>query len=128
MDHRYAALYPSRPAEIELIRDMARGALTSKQKKKLTEECYTPPPNTKDAFIIRPAADWVSVGADTRTPDKLFGDFTPVPARNAESDVENAIRRLWIGLSARASTQIVWITNLTQLRVELIDIFNQTYF
>lgn len=74
MDHRYAALYPSRPAEIELIRDMARGALSPKQKKQLNEECNTPP-NTKDAFIIKPAADWVSVGADTRVPDKLFGDF-----------------------------------------------------
>ncbi|MGY3212058.1 AAA family ATPase [Mucilaginibacter sp. HD30] len=74
MDHHYAALYPSRPAEIELIRDMARGALTPKQKKKLNDECYTPL-NTKDAFIIKPAAAWVSAGADAHAPDKLFGDF-----------------------------------------------------
>nr|WP_294790462.1 AAA family ATPase [uncultured Mucilaginibacter sp.] len=74
MDHRYAALYPSRPAEIELIRDMARGALTAKQKKQLNKEIYTPP-DSKDAFIMRPAADWLSNRVVSVTPDKLFGDF-----------------------------------------------------
>ncbi|MFD0749477.1 AAA family ATPase [Mucilaginibacter calamicampi] len=75
MDHRYAALYPSRPAEIELIRDMARGALTAKQKKQLTKELNQPEIDNKDAFIMRPAADWLTPGATCSSPDKLFGDF-----------------------------------------------------
>jgi len=74
MDHRYAALYPSRPAEIELIRDMARGALTAKQKKQLNAE-VTPKPDSKEAFIMRPAADWLTNRVVSVTPDKLFGDF-----------------------------------------------------
>jgi RecA-family ATPase len=74
MDHRYAALYPSRPAEIELIRDMARGALTAKQKKQLNAE-VTPKPDSKDVFIIRPAADWLACDKTSFSPDKLFGDF-----------------------------------------------------
>ena len=76
MDHRYAALYPSRPAEIELIRDMARGALTAKQKKKLQDEVdLNQKPDSKEAFIIRPAADWIAPRVTYTTPDKLFGDF-----------------------------------------------------
>ena len=75
MDHRYAALYPSRPAEIELIRDMARGALTAKQKKQLNKEITHPKPDSKDAFIMRRAADWLTHRVVSVTPDKLFGDF-----------------------------------------------------
>ena len=74
MDHRNAALYPSRPAEIELIRDMARGALTAKQKKQMEKEIHAPP-DSKDAFIMRPAADWLTNRVVSTTPDKLFGDF-----------------------------------------------------
>ena len=74
MDHRYAALYPSRPAEIELIRDMARGTLTAKQKKKLLEEIPAPK-DTDETFIIRRAADWLRPGTQAFSPDKLFGDF-----------------------------------------------------
>jgi len=76
MDHRYAPLYPSRPAEIELIRDMARGALTDKQKKKLQEEVnLNRKPDSKEAFIIRAAADWLTPAATISSPEKLFGDF-----------------------------------------------------
>ena len=75
MNHNNAALYPSRPAEIELIRDMARGALTAKQKKQLNRQIHNPPPDNADAFILKPAAEWLSSEADTTQPDKLFGDF-----------------------------------------------------
>ena len=75
MDHRYAALYPSRPAEIELIRDMARGALTSKQKKQLEREIPQPQPVSKDAFIIKQAAEWLKPNPTASSLDKLFGDF-----------------------------------------------------
>jgi hypothetical protein len=53
---------------------MARGALTAKQKKQLNAE-VTPKPDNKDAFIIRPAADWITSGTTSFSPDKLFGDF-----------------------------------------------------
>ncbi len=75
MNHTNAALYPSRPAEIELIRDMARGALTPKQKKQLKKQVETRPPDSRDAFISKPAADWLQGDADDAQPDKLFGDF-----------------------------------------------------
>ncbi|PJJ84623.1 AAA family ATPase [Mucilaginibacter auburnensis] len=75
MNHTNAALYPSRPAEIELIRDMARGALTAKQKKKLSQQLEQPLPDSGDAFIMRKAADWLRPDAQSYSPDKLFGDF-----------------------------------------------------
>jgi len=106
MDHRYAPLYPSRPAEIELIRDMARGVLTAKQKKKLMEE-IPPKPDRKDAFIIRTAADWLTPGANSSSPDQLFGDFWyrgEVSILFADTNVGKSILAVQIG-NALASGQ-----------------------
>jgi len=75
MNHYNTALYPSRPAEIELIRDMARGALTAKQKKQLHKEIEKTPPDSGEAFILKRAGDWLSTEGATSRPDQLFGDF-----------------------------------------------------
>ncbi|PJJ79355.1 AAA family ATPase [Mucilaginibacter auburnensis] len=75
MNHTNTALYSSRPAEIELIRDMARRALTPKQKKQLQKQITEPAPESRDAFILKRAADWLQNNTDDAQPDKLFGDF-----------------------------------------------------
>ncbi|RFZ82334.1 LuxR family transcriptional regulator [Mucilaginibacter terrenus] len=71
--------YPSyhtaeRPMEIELIRSMVRGDITSEEafelKKKHDEEKWT---NTDDAFIAKTAAEWLEVPKDERTDAMLFG-------------------------------------------------------
>ncbi len=69
--------YPSaqRPMEIELIRTMAHRPLTTKENNKLNELLRSPA-DSKDAFIMKPAADWLETtndnpGANTM----LFGDF-----------------------------------------------------
>jgi RecA-family ATPase len=54
---------------------MARGALTNKQKKQLERDLPAPQPETKDAFIIRQAAEWLKPNPTASSPDKLFGDF-----------------------------------------------------
>ena len=70
----YDQLTNHRPMEIELIRDMARGALTPKQKKQM-EEATQKPPNTRDAFIVKPASQWLHKGGRQQSYAKLFGDF-----------------------------------------------------
>lgn len=72
----YDQLTSHRPMEIELIRDMARGALTQKQKKKMEEAVMADrPPNTRDAFIVKPAAEWLYQSSRQQSYGKLFGDF-----------------------------------------------------
>ena len=67
----------TRPAEIELIRDLARGALTPAQKKRLEKQVVAlEPPDRKDAFIMHTANEWLqSVPWGQSAADKLFGDF-----------------------------------------------------
>jgi hypothetical protein len=72
----YDQLTNQRPMEIELIRDMARGALSPKQKKKMQEEIDRErPPNTRDAFIIKPASQWLQNDQQRQNHQCLFGDF-----------------------------------------------------
>jgi RecA-family ATPase len=64
-----------RPAEIELIRTMARRPLTQKENKTLNNY-YREAAESNDAFIIKPATDWLQSASDV--PDAvamLFGDF-----------------------------------------------------
>jgi hypothetical protein len=70
----YDQLTNHRPMEIELIRDMARGALKPKEKKRM-EELTRPEPNTRDAFIVKPAAQWLQADSRQQSYAKLFGDF-----------------------------------------------------
>jgi len=125
MDHRYAALYPSRPAEIELIRDMARGALTAKQKKQLNKEIAQPKPDSKDAFIMRSASDWLRNGVSTPSPDKLFGDFWyrgELCILFADTNVGKSILAVQIG-NALASGQPVEVLG-AQLQPEPVLYFD----
>ncbi|PJJ79219.1 AAA family ATPase [Mucilaginibacter auburnensis] len=62
-----------RPLEIELIRSMNHRILTKKEEKTL-DRLLEPPPDSKDAFIIRKAAEWVNEGRQQQQ-DTLFGDF-----------------------------------------------------
>ncbi|MFD0748560.1 AAA family ATPase [Mucilaginibacter calamicampi] len=70
----YDQLTNHRPAEIELIRDMARGALSAKQKKKMEQEIERPP-DTREAFIIKPASQWLQSDEQPHDNQCLFGDF-----------------------------------------------------
>ncbi len=66
--------YSQRPTEIELIRSMSSGQLTAKQTKTL-DKLLTPPPDSGDAFIIKPAADWLQLGNNEQGDEMLFGEF-----------------------------------------------------
>src|ERR1700760_4207752 len=63
-----------RPLHIELIRSAARGTMTQKENK-LLDKLLTPPPSAKDAFIIKPAAEWLQEGNYQEGGDMLFGEF-----------------------------------------------------
>ena len=63
-----------RPAEIELIRAMARGTITPQDAKKL-EKLTEQAPDPKEAFIVKTAADWLQLGNLQQNSDTLFGDF-----------------------------------------------------
>jgi hypothetical protein len=66
-----------RPAEIELIRSVSQHKpLTVKQTRQLNNYLKGPP-DSKDAFIIKKAADWMKTGKDKkqRPGDKLFDHF-----------------------------------------------------
>jgi len=66
--------YHERPMEIELIRSMARGTITAKERKKL-DELTQPAPNTDEAFIVKPASQWLRQDVRQQNYAKLFGDF-----------------------------------------------------
>jgi hypothetical protein len=69
--------YPSaeRPLEIELIRSMAHKPLTVKQNNQLNELLRSPA-DSRDAFIMKPAADWLQPPDRSQPePPMLFGDF-----------------------------------------------------
>ncbi|MDB5029827.1 AAA family ATPase [Mucilaginibacter sp.] len=65
----------ARPIEIELIRSMARKPLTTKQNNQL-DELLRSPADSRDAFIMKPAADWLQTPNDSQDATAtLFGDF-----------------------------------------------------
>jgi hypothetical protein len=65
----------ARPAEIELIRSMAHKPLTAKQNNQLNEFLRSPA-DSKDAFIMKPAVDWLQAPTDNHDATAtLFGDF-----------------------------------------------------
>jgi RecA-family ATPase len=64
----------ARPAEIELIRQMAHRPLTKKETK-LVDDYTQPPPSSRDAFIMKPAADWLKTPVARHEAATLFGDF-----------------------------------------------------
>ncbi|MDB4927301.1 AAA family ATPase [Mucilaginibacter sp.] len=68
------AHYYERPIEIELIRSMAKGPLTAKQNQTLNNLLQSPA-DSKDAFIIKPAADFLQVTNNQPDAGMLFGDF-----------------------------------------------------
>ncbi|MDB5112542.1 MAG: hypothetical protein JWR67_3656 [Mucilaginibacter sp.] len=68
------AHYYERPIEIELIRSMVKGPLTTKQNQTLNSLLQTPA-DSKDAFIIKPAADFLQVTNNQSEAGMLFGDF-----------------------------------------------------
>jgi DNA-binding NarL/FixJ family response regulator len=66
--------YAQRPMEIELIRSMSRQPLSTKKTKPrepLPEPAYDP----ADAFIIKPASDWLKPDSDQPGDEMLFGEF-----------------------------------------------------
>ncbi len=63
-----------RPAVIELIRSMAHKPLTAKQNQKLNNLLRSTADST-DAFIIKPAGEWLEEGNSQQHGGKLFGDF-----------------------------------------------------
>lgn len=63
-----------RPPAIELIRSMSNKPLSDRQNETLDKLLETPP-DSKDAFIIKPAADWLASGEYLQGDDMLFGDF-----------------------------------------------------
>jgi len=69
-------LHPSsdRPLEIELIRQMAHKPLSTNESKKL-DELLLPPPDAKDAFIIKSAGDWMQTAKREPHQGMLFGNF-----------------------------------------------------
>jgi RecA-family ATPase len=66
--------YYERPLEIELIRSAARGTITAKQTK-LLNNLLRSPADSKDAFLIKPAADFLQVADSQPQAGMLFGDF-----------------------------------------------------
>ncbi len=65
----------ARPAEIELIRSMSRKPLSAKQNNQLNELLRSPD-DSGDAFIMKPAADWLQTTADgPQAGATLFGDL-----------------------------------------------------
>ncbi|WP_214069887.1 AAA family ATPase [Mucilaginibacter sp. dw_454] len=64
-----------RPIEIELIRTMSRRPLTQKENKVL-DNYYQNAADICDAFILKPAAEWLHTVDDApEAGDMLFGDF-----------------------------------------------------
>ncbi|GAA4089904.1 AAA family ATPase [Mucilaginibacter panaciglaebae] len=74
MNYNDSHTYFERPAEIELIRQMARGPLKPKQEKQLND-WLSGPPDSKDAFIIKPAAQFLHTTRQQADSAMLFGDF-----------------------------------------------------
>jgi hypothetical protein len=73
MHHQHPAF--ERPAEIELIRSLSHKPLTAKQNNELNEMLRSPD-DSSDAFIIKPAADWLQTTGEAHDADTpLFGDF-----------------------------------------------------
>ncbi len=66
--------YQERPLAIELIRSAARGTITAKQTKTLNNLLRSPA-DSKDAFIIKPAADFLQTTPNQSNTNTLFGDF-----------------------------------------------------
>jgi hypothetical protein len=73
-DYFRPAHYQERPMAIELIRSMANGPLTAKKNQKLNELLRSPA-DSKDAFIIKPAADFLQIADSRPETGMLFGDF-----------------------------------------------------
>lgn len=67
-------VYAYRPMEIELIRSMSHVALPVKQTK-TPETLPDPLPDPADAFIIKPASDWLQPGNNQQDDEMLFGEF-----------------------------------------------------
>ncbi len=68
------AHYYERPVAIELIRSMAKGPLTAKQNDTLNNQLRSPT-DSKDAFIIKPAGDFLQVTRSEPGTAMLFGDL-----------------------------------------------------
>ncbi len=68
------AHYYERPAAIELIRTMAKQPLTAKQDQTL-HNLLRSPADSKDAFIIKPAGEFLDMADSPAESDMLFGDF-----------------------------------------------------
>jgi hypothetical protein len=66
--------YQERPLVIELIRSQARGTITPKQIKTLNNLLRSPA-DSEDAFIIKPAADFLQEPDNRADAGMLFGDF-----------------------------------------------------
>ncbi|WP_259067806.1 AAA family ATPase [Mucilaginibacter sp. X4EP1] len=73
-NYNKAGHYAHRPMEIELIRSMSHVALPVKQTK-TPETLPDPPPDPADAFIIKPASDWLQPGNNQQDDEMLFGEF-----------------------------------------------------
>jgi RecA-family ATPase len=66
--------YYERPLAIELIRSAARGTITPKQTKTLNNLLRSPA-DSEDAFIIKPAAEFLQAPDNRADDGMLFGDF-----------------------------------------------------
>jgi RecA-family ATPase len=66
--------YQERPLVIELIRSQARGTITAKQTKTLNNLLRSDK-DSKDAFLIKPASDYLQGTNSSSNGEMLFGDF-----------------------------------------------------
>jgi KaiC/GvpD/RAD55 family RecA-like ATPase len=64
-----------RPEVIELIRTMSRRKLTARETKRLDQILPLNRPDPKEAFIIKPAGDWLRTETDKPDAEMLFGEF-----------------------------------------------------
>jgi hypothetical protein len=66
--------YQERPMEIELIRSATRGTITAKETR-LLNNLLRSAADSKDAFIIKPASDFLHTTSSPVEAEMLFGDF-----------------------------------------------------
>jgi hypothetical protein len=98
----------NRPAEIELIRSMSHRKLTAKENKQL-DKYQQGPPDSKDAFIIKPAADWLQTADEGTDDSMLFGDLWyrgELCIMFADTNVGKSVLAVQIGDSLSRGTHI----------------------
>ena len=74
-DSYYPSVGAKRPEVIELIRTMGRRPLNKREAKRLDKLMPPRQPEPKEAFIIKPAADWLLTKDTAPDVEQMFGEF-----------------------------------------------------